>query len=158
MAGTDLRAFAYPLEAVRRQRQWLLDAALARLSALRRQVDERVTERSRLYRECVAQAQLAARVWANYPNPAAQTGLLGYLAALQQRQIDAERALANLADQVKQAQQACALQQQKLEVLDQHRSEELKAFANQQHRKSGVQADHDWVARESHRKSGSQVP
>lgn len=153
MADADLRAFAYTLEPVRRQRQWQLDTAFARLGKLRGQVSECDAERGRLHQECLTQAALAARVWTTCADPAAQTGLLGYLAALQNRRADIERSLATLKERVEQARQACALQQQKLETLEQHRTKELKAFADQQHRKLAVQADQEWVARESYRSS-----
>jgi hypothetical protein len=155
MAGADLRGFAYALEPVRRQRQWQFDAALARLGELRRQIAEWDVERERLRQECVAQAARAAQLWTLRVDPTAQARLLGYLAALQQRQVDAEREIAALNESVEIARQECAAQQQKLEVLDQHRSDTLKAFATEQHRKSGTQADQEWSARDSHRSFGT---
>lgn len=151
MAGADLRGFAYVLEPVRHQRQWRFDAALAHLGELRRQIAAWDAERERLHQECISQAARAAKVWAHRVDPTAQTRLLGYLAVLQQRRADAEREIAALTESVDQARRECAAQQQKLEVLDQHRADTLKAYATEQHRKSGAQADQDWVARHSHR-------
>jgi len=155
MSGADLRGFAYVLEPVRQQRQWQFDAALARLGELRRQIGEWEARRDALHQECQAQAARAARVWTARADPAAQRRLLDYLAALQQRHADTEREIAALNELAEQARRECATQQQKLEVLDRHRAETLKEFAMEQHRKSGVQADQDWVGRQSHQSSGT---
>jgi hypothetical protein len=155
MAGVDLRGFAYVLEPVRQQRQWQFDAALARLGELRRQISEWEAQRDTLHRECEAQAARAARVWTARADPSAQRRLLGYLAALQQRRADAEREIATLDELAEQARRECATQQQRLEVLDQHRAETLKEYAMEQHRKSGAQADQDWAARQSHQSNGT---
>lgn len=155
MAGADLRGFAYALEPLRQQRQWQLDAALARLGELRRQIGEWEAQRDALHQECQTQAARAARVWTARADPTAQRRLLGYLAALQQRHADAEREIAALGELAEQARRECATQQQKLEVLDQHRAETLKGYTVEQHRKSGVQADQDWAARQSHQSSGT---
>ena len=158
MSGVDLRGFAYALEPVRQQRQWQFDAALARLGELRRQIAEWEAQRDALHEECQAQAARAARVWTARVDPSAQARLLGYLAALQQRRADAEREIAALDELAQSARRECMAQQQKLEVLDQHRTETLKDYATEQHRKSGAQADQDWAARQSHRSGRTQTP
>ena len=149
MSGADLRAFAYVLEPVRRRRQWQLDAVLAQLAELRRQMLECESEQQRLHQECVTQAAQASRLWMERADPSTHAGLIGYLAALHQRGTDAQRELAKLTELVEQARQACALQQQRVELMNQHRSRELTAYVTEQHRKAGVQADHDWLARHS---------
>jgi septal ring factor EnvC (AmiA/AmiB activator) len=102
----------------------------------------------------MAQAAQAMRVWTTRADPAAQARLLGYLTALQQRRADAESEICALTLLVEEARQECAVQQQKLEVLDQHRAENAKAHATEQNRKSCAQSDQDWAARESHRALG----
>ena len=150
MGAPDLRAFAYPLEQVQRQRQWRLDSALARLGELRRQVAECETLLARTKQDCVTHAAQAARLWAARADPAAQTALLGYVASLHHARVDAERDMVSLKARAEHAQRACALQQDQLEVLSRHRADELKAFTSEQHRRSGVQADQDWLGRESY--------
>lgn len=157
MAGADLRGFEYALEPIRRQRQWQFDAALARLGKLQGEVARWDAERDRLHEECVVQAARASQVWTDRADPTAQARLLGYLAALQQRHADAEREIATLAARVDLARQECAAQQQKLEVLVQHRADTLKDYAVEQHRKAGAHADQEWVAQASHRSFGTEA-
>ncbi|ROZ63194.1 hypothetical protein [Ramlibacter sp. WS9] len=157
MAGADLRGFEYGLEPIRRQRQWQFDAALAGLGKLQREAARWDAERDRLHGECVAQAARAAQVWTDRADPTAQARLLGYLAALQQRHADAEREIAALATRVDLARRECAAQQQRLEVLDQHRADTLKDYAVEQHRKAGAEADQEWVAQASHRAFGTEA-
>lgn len=150
MAAADLRLFSYMLEPVQRRRQWRLDSAIARLGELRRHFSECETALEQSHQDCTTHAAQIARMWAARADPAAQAGLLNYVAALHHARIDAERSLAALKARIEQTQRACARQQHQIEMLSRHRAEELKAFACEQHRRSGVQADQDWLARESY--------
>lgn len=146
MLGADLRGFAYFLEPVRRRRQWQSDAALARLAQARRQKSEWEAKLESLHEHCESQAAQAASAWTTRADPATQARALGYLAALQQRRADSELQIAQLTARLEAARREFAAAQQKLEVLDRHRADTLKAFTTEQHRKSGAQADQDWAA------------
>lgn len=156
MTEVDLRAFVYLLEPLRRRRQWQLDAALALLGEQRRKLAVQETGCETLRQECLAQAAQAARVWRDRADPAAQQRLLGYLAALQQRQAQAQHELNALYDMAEQARADCAAQQQRLEVLQQHRDSQFMEFAGEQQRKACVEADRDWGGRDSYRRTATE--
>jgi hypothetical protein len=147
--SADLRGFSYALEPVRRQREWKLDAAQARLGTLQRQVARSEAERAAIEEECRIQAGQVSRAWMARPDPAAQVRLLAFLSALHQRRVDAEREIADLKTQLDEARRDCASRQQDLEVLNLHRVETVRAYGAEQFRKSSVQADQDWGARHS---------
>ncbi len=146
MSG-DLRGFCYALEPLHKQREWKFDAALALLGNLQRQIAECDAARKQMEQECRTQAARVGRAWATRPNPVAQVRLLAYLAVLHGHRTEAEREIAALREQLTQAQRECAIQQQKLEVLDQHRADMVKTYVGEQFRKSSAQADQDWSAR-----------
>lgn len=150
MATSDPRGFTYALEPERRRRQWQLDAAMAQLGALRRQMTEWESIRDKLQDECAAQADQAGRVWAHRADPGAHARLLCYMAALQRRRVDAEREIAALSELLARARHECSAQQQKLEVLDRHKADAQKDHATESHRKASAQADQDWAARDNH--------
>jgi hypothetical protein len=152
MTDVDLRAFVYLLEPLRRRRQWQLDAALALLGEQRQKLASLEIECEALREECLAQAARAARVWRDRADPAAQGRLLGYLAALQQQQTQAQYELTARREVVEQARAECAGCQQQLEMLQEHRESELMAFASEQQRKASVEADRDWGGRDSYRR------
>ncbi|RYY82202.1 MAG: hypothetical protein EOO24_40820 [Comamonadaceae bacterium] len=154
MGTADPRGFTYALEPERRRRQWQLDAAMARLGGLRRQMAQWESTRDKLQAECAAQAAQVGQVWAHRVDPGAHARLLRYVAALQQRRADADKEIASLAEQLTMARLACSARQQKLEALDRHRAEAQKAHATESHRKEAALADQDWTARDSHRSFG----
>jgi hypothetical protein len=143
------RGFTYALEPVRQRRQWQLDAQLARLAARQQVLGEQRAELEQIEQGCDHQAALAARFWTERPDPRAQARLLGYLALLQQRRADTEREIAALAEAVEQERQECVTLQQRLEALDQHRSESVAHYVVEHHRKAAAEADRDWLARSS---------
>ena len=149
--SADLRGFAYALEPVRKHRQWQLDASIARLGDLRRELAECDARRDALQSECAAQAQGAGNLWGHRRDPATHGLLLGHLVALLQRKAQAERQAEALTHQINRQREQCAQLQRKLELLDQHRADAVQAYVLDQHRKSAAQADRDWSARDSHR-------
>ena len=151
MAAADLRGFDYVLEPVRRRRQWQSDAALARLAQARQRKSEGDAKLQSLHEHCAAQAAHAASAWTTRADPATQAKSLGYLAALQQRRADSELRNVQLTARLEEARLEFTAARQRLEVLDRHRADTLKAFTNEQHRKSGAQADQDWAAAHGHR-------
>ena len=154
MSRADTRGFAYVLEPVRRQREWKLDAALARVSKLYQQLCDKDAVHQALHEECTAQAAQVSRAWVTRPDPLAQARVLAYLAALHQRSADAKRELATLSETLRRARQECSAHQQTLEVLDRHRAGLLRTYASDQLRKSSAHADQDWAARNSRDPAG----
>lgn len=151
MDVTGPRGFIYALEPERRRRQWQLDASMARLSELRRRLGELESTRETLHQECASQAAQVGQMWAHCVDPATHALLLRYVVTLQQYRAEADGEIAKLTRLIRQAREECSFQQQKLEVLDRHRADALKAYATESHRKAADQADQDWTARASHR-------
>jgi hypothetical protein len=151
MAGIDTRGFTYVLEPVRRRREWDLDAALARLGSLNRQMAEKRAAGEALREDCASQALQASRAWTDRPDPVTHSRLLEYLAALHVRRVATERAIAVLSRELRLAREQCASEQQGLEILQRHRAEMCASYATDQARKFSAQADADWIARDSHR-------
>jgi len=141
------RGFTYPLEPVRQRRQWQLDAQLARLAAQQRKLSESRTALAQMEQGVDRQSALAARFWTERPDPRTQVRMLGYLAMLQQRRLDAERDIAALAKEVDETREQCTRLHQRLEVLDQHRRESVAQHVVEHQRNMASEADRDWLAR-----------
>jgi hypothetical protein len=157
MSAADTRGFAYVLEPVRRQREWKLDAALARMGKLCQQLHDKSVARHAIHEECAGQAAQVSRAWVARPDPLAQARVLSYLAVLHRRRAEAEREVATLTETLRQVRQECAAQQQALEVFGRHRANLLRAYAGDQLRKFLAQADQEWTARNSHKSSGAEA-
>lgn len=156
MASTDMRGFRYPLEPVRKRREWQLDAAMAQVAAVRKQLDECLAMWQRAEDEAVAQAGLAAQAWRHRSDPATQTRLLAFLARLQGDKARIESDIDRLRVELSTAQQEALRCQQHMETLQRHRTEVLSAYRIDQDRKSSVEADQDWTARRAVFMGGTQ--
>jgi len=141
------RGFTYALEPVRQRRQWQLDAQLARLAAQQRMLSDSRAALVLLEQGVDRQSGLAVRFWTERPDPRAQVRMLGYLAMLQQRRLDAERDIAALAKEVDETREQCTRLHQRLEVLDQHRRESVAQHVVEHQRNMASEADRDWLAR-----------
>jgi len=154
MPSIDLRGFRDALEPVRRQREWELDRAIARLAAaraahLRSQESERAAQW-----ETESQSQIAAQAWTRHGDPTARGRLLEFLVQLQQRQIDIARQTAKLAGELAVAQAALLQRQQELEALQRHRADALAEYRLEQDRRAAAQADDAWLARSTQNQEG----
>lgn len=147
MASTDMRGFRYTLEPVRKRREWQLDAAMARVAAVRKQLDECLAMRQRAEDEAVAQAGLAAQAWRDRGDPATQTRLLAYLTQLQSDKARIESDIDRLRAELSTAQHEVLRRQQHVETLQRHRTDVLGAYRMDQDRKTSAEADQDWTAR-----------
>jgi hypothetical protein len=147
MASTDTRGFRYPLEPLRQRRQWQLDAAMAAVAALRKQITERSASRRAVQDESVAQADMASQDWKRRVDPATQAGLLAYLVRLEQTKalIDAE--IVTLKEKLAVAQLEALSRQRGVEALQRHRTDALDEYRAEQDRKAAARADQDWTAR-----------
>lgn len=147
MASTDMRGFRYTLEPVRKRREWKLDAAMTRVAAVRKQLDECLAMWQRAEDEAVAQAGLAAQAWRDRGDPATQTRLLAFLTQLQRDKTRIESDIDRLRVELSTAQREALRRQQHVETLQRHRTEVLSAYRSDQDRKSNAEADQDWTAR-----------
>ena len=147
MASTDMRGFCYPLEPLRKRREWELDAAMTAVAALRKQLADKETMKREIEDESITQAALAATAWKQRGDPRSQIGLLAYLAQLQQRKTRVDLAITALHERLVQAQHEALHRQQQMEVLQRHRADELDLYRIDQQRKSVAEADRDWTMR-----------
>jgi septal ring factor EnvC (AmiA/AmiB activator) len=154
VAGLDLRGFTYALEPARKRRQWQFDASLARLAGVRRQIHAVEAERGAVQERYAAEAARTAKAWTERRDTATQEQALLFLSALRGREEELRRELEELALVLATALQLCAERQRELETLDRHRTDELKAHSAEQHRKSIVEADHEWSARAARSRLG----
>jgi len=152
--AADTRGFSYSLEPVRRRREWKLEAALAHLGNVHRQLAEKNAAGEALRELCVAQAQQAARNWTARADPVTKTRMIQYLASLHARNAETEREIATLRTELRIARERCASQQQALELIETHRAEMLALYATDRARKSSAHADADWISRDSQRSDG----
>jgi len=155
MFNSDLRGFLYPLDPVRRQRQWQLERSIAKLGELRRQLVECISKRDSLAQGLEAQAARTAELWRTWPDPSTYSRFLSYLAVLQGRAQHADLAVAQLKVQVENAVQDCVRHQRRAELLERHRTNAAQFYASEEARRSASEADQDWSARRHLGTSGS---
>ncbi|HSV34577.1 MAG TPA: hypothetical protein VLI46_03420 [Ramlibacter sp.] len=149
MASIDTRGFRYALEPLRKRSDWQLDTAIARVAAVRTQLEAARTAQQELEARVIAQARLAQAAWQKRGDPGTQSSLLSYLAGLQGQKARADAEIATLEGQLARARQAALEKQQEVDMLRQHRDQELDAYRVEQVRKSSAEADQDWSARRS---------
>ena len=147
MAPSELRGFRYALEPLRKRRGWELDLAVAAVATLRKHLHDKQAMRKAVEDESIAQSELAARAWTQRGDPSTQSRLLAYLTQLQERKAHIELAITALHEQLALAQQEVQRNQQDVEMLERHRSEEMEFYRLEEQRKSVAEADRDWAMR-----------
>ncbi|HVZ46119.1 MAG TPA: hypothetical protein VHA82_20095 [Ramlibacter sp.] len=144
MASTDLRGFADPLAAVRRQREWELDAALVRAAALRARVAECESQEEEAAQEVRSQSARAAEAWRNRGDPSLHARFLAFLVQAQARLDAARMEKIRIARELATAREDVTCRQRRLEVLVRQRDEALAAFRIEQNSRQAAQADDQW--------------
>lgn len=147
MPSTDLRGFRDALAPLRQQRGWALDRAVAALAAARLAHREACELQREAFEELQAQATAIAHAWSRRGDPAAQTGLLAYLAQLQHRHAQAEGETVRRASAMAEAQAEVVLRQRDAQALERQRQDALDAYRLEQDRKLAGQADEAWLLR-----------
>lgn len=146
-AQVDLRAFRWPLQPLERKLQAELDAARARLAALRQAAREPADRVAALEQQWTEQARSATPIPEGALDPAAHQRQLCYLGSLA-RQIDKMRKEANqLGAHVAEAAAICLQQERKLAVVQKRRERAESLYAGEQLRRASKEADLAWLAR-----------
>ncbi len=148
-----MRGWRYPLEPLRKRRQWQLDAALAQASQLRQGLIASQARLARLDEEAKAQSAQANVAWQNHRDPIMHTRLLGYLAAQHARGAAIHGEIELLRQQINSAQQEVLQRHHALEALHRHHKEAMDQERRQQGRGQQAQADQHWIA-QSHLRQG----
>lgn len=147
MPAADLRGFRDPLAALRKQREWRLDAALAAAARARAQLAQAKLRHEEAMQEFDVQAGRAADAWVRRPDPGAQLRLLPYLAQQHAVTMSAAQEAERLEQAFDEAQELVVRRQQELEALERHREDLLARFHVDQERKASAEMDRDWIAR-----------
>jgi len=145
----DLRGFDYALEPVRRQRQWELDAARARLGRVIRSLEEAQRSLRDLVARHRGESERTAHALAERMDPARHRNCVQWLAELRADILRAEETLRSLQEECARARAECVARQQKLEVIEQHRHECVAEFTQEREARSSTEADREWLARTS---------
>jgi len=144
---TDKRGFDYQLEPLRQQATWRLEAMQLQLGAVARQLGALTEEMQSLQRHNAALASWAKPAAMKLLDPTLAHRNLAYL-------VDAAHRTGVLQEQITSSEQeqvrlrdACRAQQLKLDAIERHHDECLRAHGLQEDRRSAVAADADWLAR-----------
>lgn len=148
MSG-DPRGFAYGLEPVRRRRQWLLDAAQARLGRIESALAEARDERDRLTAQHEAAQQEAAEAMLGRLDPDRRRRALGWIAWLRSEIDRTERQIDGLERDRDAARREVLALQLKCDLIEAHREECMADFVCDALRREAVEADRDWLMREA---------
>jgi flagellar export protein FliJ len=144
---TDLRRFEYALEPVRQQRRWTLDALQAELGRIQRKAEEAEAEVAVLRRQLDAATAHAARSLATRVDPAGHPRALGFLVQLREAIAEGEARVRTLHAERERVRAACVAQQQKVDVIEQHREKCVAEFAQAEEARGASEADRDWLSR-----------
>ncbi len=148
MSG-DPRGFAYGLEPVRTRRQWLLDAAQARLGRTESALAGARAERDRLAEQHEAARQDAAQALRGQFAPDRHQQVLAWL-VWQRSEIDrVEQRIATLESERDAARRDMLALQLKCDLIEAHRDESIADFRRDETRRDAVEADRDWLMREA---------
>lgn len=145
----DPRGFDYGLEPVRRRRQWLLDAAQARLGRIESALAEARDERDRLVGQQEAAQQEAAQALLGQLDPDRHRRALAWLAWLRSEIARTERQISILASDRDAARREVLALQLKCDLIEAHREECFADFVRDAQRRAAVEADRDWLMREA---------
>ncbi|MGE1004995.1 hypothetical protein [Ralstonia pseudosolanacearum] len=144
----DLRGFDYPLEPLRRQRQWRMDKLLADLGGLQRDIAHVRAELDRLQTQYREQGQAVADAAKRHFDMHAYRRGLHWMAALRGQVREQETALEALLLKKAEMQRACVVAQQKLDVMERHREDSIADYVQAQSSRALAQADQDWIGRQ----------
>lgn len=154
----DLRAFDYGLEPLRRQRQWQLDAARARLARAQHAIREAETALAAQQDHHRAQCDSLARASSRTLDLATRRPMLEWLAQSHAALAQAEADLTTLRDDARRIALDCTVAEQRLELIERHRSECLAQFAQEEQARQAAEADRDWLSRETQRHAFAPSP
>ena len=145
--SVDLRGFQYELEPLRRQSAWRLDAARARVAGVRQQIRDAQVELDALRARYREQCEALARSIAQRIDPAVHRHMLSWLARLQSQVHHEEQALQELQAKRDELVVQCLREEQKLDMLDEHRTGCLEQFRLEARNREAAEADRDWLSR-----------
>ncbi|WP_048437852.1 hypothetical protein [Caenimonas sp. SL110] len=154
MTVKEVRGFTYPLEAARSRMRWQLDAAMAHLAAVQRQISQLEAAIEAVRKLCEQEASHAAQMWTRRPDTHSQVRALDFLASVRRREEVLLGQLVELKGALTAARNDCCDKQVRLEALDAHRADSLGQFKAHQNRKNAVEADHEWSARAARKQTG----
>lgn len=143
----DLRRFEYPLEPIRRQRRWQLDALQAELGRVQQELDDAGHAVEVLREQLQHGLEDAARGSAARLDPARHARALGWLVRLRAEMAAAVLRADALRARRDEARMACARQQRKVDVLERHREDAVAAFTREEETREAAEADRDWLTR-----------
>lgn len=143
----DLRGFRYALEPLQTKRQWHLNALQAQLGREQQRLGERRQTLKAQQGEHRDQSHLASAAMRVHLDPIVHQRALAYLARLHGTIQESQGILNELQIQCDNTKKECVEQQCKVEVLEQHRRDQLRDYAADMTAKQAAEADRDWVAR-----------
>jgi hypothetical protein len=147
--STDPRGFAYGLEPVRRRRQWLLDAAQARLGRIESALAEARDEQDRVTAQHEAAQHEAAQALQGQLDPARHRRALAWIAWQRSEIARIETEIAALDSDRDAARRDVLASQLKCDLIEAHRAECFADFVQDAQRRAAVEADRDWLMREA---------
>jgi hypothetical protein len=145
--SADLRGFEYVAEPVLRRRQWQLDAVVAEMGRTLECLTQAKTRAAALRDQLVAQAKASSGAVDSRFDPAAHARSLAWLASLQGRIADAERALTQLETQREEVSGRLRALQSQVDAIEAHREDAVRDFAADTASRLASEADRDWLAR-----------
>lgn len=154
MQRADPRGFRDPLQALRRQREWQLEDARARLADAWHRLAACEAGLQAAQAEADGQAACAGASWKLRPDPVAYHQFLQYLAGARRQRADTERQLAALRAELQQARDEAIECQRACELLQRQREGAFDTYARDALRKEASRQDHQWSARAAQRREG----
>lgn len=145
--SADLRGFEYVAEPVLRRRQWQLDAVVAEMGRTLERLTQAKARAAALRDQLVAQAQASSGAFGSRFDPAAHARSLAWLASLQGRIADAERALTQLEAQREDVSGRLRALQSQVDAIEAHREDAVRDFTADTASRLASEADRDWLAR-----------
>ncbi|MCJ0764539.1 hypothetical protein [Variovorax terrae] len=148
-ADVDLRGFVFSLEPIHQRQQWRLNRLQRDLAVIQADIRTREAELARLISHWDEQARTLNYSGVLRLAPNLYQQMLMYLSQSQSRIDEQRQALVDRQREHVQVQKLCLAAQLRLDGVLQHRTDELKSYANTiRHRQAGEQ-DRDWAARRS---------
>ncbi len=142
----DLRRFEYPLEPLRGQRQWELEALQAEHGRVVAAIAKATEELARLEALLAASAADAAPQAARL-DLEQRTRLLRWLKQLRGAQRAAAEKLESLEAERLEVLARCAAKQREVELLERQRGDCMEEFVLEETGREATEADRDWLSR-----------
>jgi flagellar biosynthesis chaperone FliJ len=143
----DNRRFDYALEPVRRQALWRLDALLASLGAVQREIESEQARLETLRARHATSCQVGANASSRRLDPSTYGALLQWLTQLRRLIHSRERVLAELHSRRREIAEQFETQQRKVEAVQKHRGDCLSEFVQMESARTSNEADREWLAR-----------